>query len=184
MADPFLGEIRMVGFTFAPRGWAFCAGQLLALAQNQALFALLGTTYGGNGQTTFGLPNLGGRVPVGTGQSPGATNVILGEIAGTNNTTLTTSQMPTHNHSIIVSGGGTLASTEPGTAHTPASGSYLAASDQRNRQFASSGSATLAAAPITANAAMSGGSQPLSIMQPYLGINFIIALEGIFPSRN
>jgi len=98
MSDPFLGEIRMVGFNFAPRGWAMCQGQLLSIAQNNALFALLGTLYGGDGQTTFGLPDYRGRSPVGMGQGPGLSAVVQGEMAGTENVTLTLNQMPMHNH--------------------------------------------------------------------------------------
>ena len=105
MSDPYLGEIRMVGFNYAPYGWAFCAGQTMSVPQNAALFALLGVIYGGNGQTTFQLPDLRGRSPVGMGQGPGLSNIVLGEAAGTESTTLTMSNMPTHTHTASVSGG-------------------------------------------------------------------------------
>src|SRR3954468_23228168 len=100
MSEPFLGEIRMFGGNFAPRGWAFCNGQILSIAQNTALFSLLGTTYGGNGQTTFGLPDLRGRVAVSAGQGPGLSNYSLGELAGSESVTLTSANMPAHNHSV------------------------------------------------------------------------------------
>src|SRR3982750_2476369 len=103
MSEPFLAEIIMFGGNFAPRGWAFCSGQILSIAQNTALFALLGTTYGGNGQTTFALPDLRGRAPIGTGQGPGLTNILLGELSGTQSVTLTSQQMPAHNHSVNAS---------------------------------------------------------------------------------
>ena len=98
MSEPFLGEIRMVGFNFAPQGWAFCQGQIMSIAQNTALFSLLGTMYGGNGQTTFGLPDLQGRSPVGIGQGPGLSPIVQGEMAGTENVTLLASNMPMHTH--------------------------------------------------------------------------------------
>lgn len=193
MSQPFLGEIRMVGFTFAPRGWAFCHGQILSIAQNTALFSLLGTTYGGNGTTTFALPNLGGRIPVGEGQSPGTSTHILGQMAGTENVTLTTAQMPAHDHSLAISGesinlaqqassgNGTIA--EPGPTAVPAKvASGLNALDA----YSTDADTTLhpVTGTITGNTQLNGSSLPFDVMQPYTVINFVIALEGLFPSRN
>ena len=168
MLEPFIGQTIMVGFNFAPRGWAFCNGQLLAIAQNTALFSLLGTTYGGNGQTTFALPDLRGRTPVGAYGFP----VTLGERAGVENVTLATSQIPAHAHSVN-------ASTAPGTTRNP--GNALYGTTPALLHGPSSGS------PVQLDArtiAQAGGSQPHNNMQPYLAVNFCIALMGIFPSRN
>ncbi|MDQ1357508.1 MAG: hypothetical protein QOE07_1185 [Acidimicrobiaceae bacterium] len=171
MSEPFLGEIRTFGFNFAPRGWAFCAGQLLAISQNTALFSLLGTTYGGNGQTTFALPDLRGRVGISVGQGPGLENYDLGEVNGAESVTLTPGQMPTHAHNVVANGGAASA-TRPGgavPAQTAAS-SYAPAPDGTNMNPG-----------MIANA---GGSQPFDNRQPFLVLNFCIALQGIFPSRN
>ena len=173
--QPFLGEIRNFGFNFAPRGWASCNGQLLSIAQNTALFSLLGTTYGGNGQTTFALPDLRGRVPVGMGNGPGLSPIVQGEMAGQESHTLIASEMPQHNHVLN-------AKTAGGNQGGP-SGNLLAASDQRNSQYATSatsGDTTMAATTI----GTAGGNQPHNNMQPFLGSNFAIAVEGIFPARN
>ena len=174
MASPFLGEIKMFGGNFAPRGYAFCSGQILPIAQNTALFSLLGTTYGGNGQTTFALPDLRGRVPVHQGQGPGLSPYDLGQVGGTETTTLTVNQMPSHNHFIAANSG-------PGTTAAPASNAALAASTARDRLYTTNATNTNLA---PASLSPTGGNQPVSILQPYLVINFIIALEGIFPSRN
>ena len=168
MSEPFIGEVQIFGFNFAPRGWAFCSGAQLSIAQNTALFSLLGTTYGGNGQTTFALPDLRGRTPVGGYGFP----VTLGEQAGVENVTLTTAQVPAHAHSVNASAaagttrnpGNALYGVTPAALHGPSSGSPVQL-DPR----------TVAAA---------GGSQPHNNMQPYVAINFCIALQGIFPSRN
>jgi microcystin-dependent protein len=171
MADPFIGEIRMFGFNFNPRGWAFCAGQLLPISQNTALFSLIGTYYGGNGQTTFGLPDLRGRVGISMGQGPGLPNYNIGQAGGTETVTLTQNQMPQHSHPMAANNGS-------GTASRPSGG-----------VLANSGASQYAAAPDgtimnPASIGLSGGNQPFSIIQPYLTINFCIALSGIFPSRN
>lgn len=177
MAQPFLGEIRMFGGNFAPVGWAFCNGQLMAIAQNTALFAILGTTYGGDGQTTFALPDLRARMPVHVGQGNGLSPYLLGETIGETSHTLTLSEMPTHGHALNAD------ASAPASANT-AAGNALGK--------AASGTTTppVYAAP-TAFVAMasgavgpSGGSQPHENRQPYLGLSFIIALEGVFPSRN
>jgi microcystin-dependent protein len=168
--EPFLGQILLVPYNFAPRGWALCNGQILSIAQNTALFSLLGTTYGGNGQTTFALPDLRGRVPVGSGQGPGLASYDLGAVAGTETVTLLTSEMPAHNHMVQASNG------------------YSAATPEN--AFPGSDSATSiydAAANTTMNPMMigaAGGSQPHENRQPYQVLNYIIALEGIFPSRS
>ena len=205
MSDPFLGEIRMVGFNFAPRGWAFCDGHLMSIAQNSALFALLGTMYGGNGQTTYALPDLRGRSPVGVGQGPGLGGIVQGEMGGVENTTLLASQMPVHNHGVpatssAVSVSGQVAvpvSTDTASVASPAN-AVPAASTSNGRPFpmygaTPSGNATLAPFNLTLSGSASssatetgvaGGSQPLPIRNPYLGVNFVIALEGIFPARD
>lgn len=189
MSEPFLGEIRMVGFNFAPRGWAYCNGQMMAIAQNTALFSLLGTIYGGNGQTTFGLPDLRSRVPMHWGQGPGLSNYVQGEVQGSETMTLNTNQIPAHVHTVSGSVTGVSASTKEGTERAPTAASMLAASGQRDLQFIP---AADAGTPVTVttnqtfsgNTQSAGGNQPFSILQPSLTVTFIIATEGIFPSRN
>lgn len=170
MSEPFIAEIILFGGNFAPRGWALCQGQLLSIAQNTALFSILGTTYGGNGTTTFALPDLRGRVPVGTGTGPGLPNVDLGEVSGERNHTLIVTEIPQHNHT-------TVTTSDRGTTDRPGSGVLLA---RGNALAAPSSPVALAPQSI----GFTGGSQPHNNMQPYLGMNYIIALEGIFPSRN
>lgn len=173
MSEPFIAQITMFGGNFAPRGWAFCQGQILSIAQNTALFSLLGTTFGGNGQTTFALPDLRGRVPLGPGQGPGLPSFDLGEVAGEPTHTLIVTEMPAHNHT-------TRASNVAGNSTSP-SGNNLAVSSTRDAVYTSTApNASMAAGNVGAT----GGSQPHNNMQPYLGISFIIALEGIYPSRN
>lgn len=201
MSDPFMGEIRMVGFNFAPRGWATCQGQIMAIAQNSALFALLGTIYGGNGQTTFGLPNFSGRSPVGQGTGPGLTPITIGEVAGTENITMNINQMPMHTHVATASSStGTAqiavpAATTGTTQATPSTGTVLGpiAAAGRAGTLYCTGAADTTLAPFNSNVTVqaptitvgtAGSSQPLPLRNPYLGTNFIIALEGIFPSRN
>jgi microcystin-dependent protein len=172
MADAFIGEIRIFAGTFAPVGWAFCQGQLLAIAQNDALFSLIGTTYGGDGQTTFALPDLRGRFPVHQGQGPGLSNYTIGEITGTETVTLTVPQLPNHTHTANAGSGGNNLSPAGNVWATDAGGNTAAYSDTSN--------ASMAATAI----GVAGGSQPHDNIQPFLGVNFIIALEGIFPPRN
>jgi microcystin-dependent protein len=187
MSEPFIGEIIMFAGNFAPRGWALCQGQLLSIAQNTALFSILGTTYGGNGQTTFGLPDLRGRAPIGQGQGPGLPPTVLGEVAGTPTHTMIITEMPMHNHPFQGSQG---ASTNDGNDTQP--GGNLPAiatvnvsnTDYQVTAYRSGAQPDAQLAGFTGTVGIAGGSQPFSIMQPYLGINFIIALEGIFPSRN
>jgi len=174
MASPFLAEVKMFAGNFAPRGYAFCSGQILAIAQNTALFSLLGTTYGGNGQTTFALPDLRGRVPIHQGQGPGLSSYTLGEMAGTETVTLTQNQLPAHSHLIAANSGA-------GNNAAPANNMVLAASTARDRLY------TTNAANVTlspGSVSQVGGSQPTPNIQPYLVLNFIIAIEGIYPSRN
>jgi microcystin-dependent protein len=168
--EPFIGQIQMFGFNFAPRGWALCNGQLLSIAQNTALFSLLGTTYGGNGQTTFALPNLQGRVPMHQGNGGGLTPRVMGEQSGTETVTLISTQMPQHNHTVNAA---TNATSKNPSANLP--GLTAAGSSY-------SPTASVQMSPTMINP--SGGSQPHENMQPFLVVNFCIALEGIFPSRN
>lgn len=165
MSQPFLGEVKMTGFTFAPRGWAHCNGQILSIAQNTALFSLLGTTYGGNGQTTFALPDLRSRVPV----HPGST-ISLGQQSGEEMHTLIQSEIPQHSH---IPQGNTGAPDSSGP-----SGAAWATSP--SNAYATTANATMNPASVAA----AGGSQPHENMPPFLVVNFVIALQGIFPSRN
>ena len=165
MSEPFLSEIKIISWNFAPKGWAFCNGQFLPINQNQALFSLLGTTYGGNGQTTFALPDLRGRIPIHFGSGH-----TLGEAAGAESVTLTLQQLPTHLHFMG-------ASSQNADIDIP-TGANLAAFNNGYRQATN----LVAITPTTISSV--GGSQPHTNMQPYLTLNFIIALQGIFPSRN
>ncbi len=171
MTSPFIGEIIIFAGNFAPRGYALCNGQILSLAQNTALFAILGTTYGGDGETTFALPNLQSRVPIHFGTGPGLSPYVLGQASGVENVTLSQPQMPQHSHNIAASDGAASATRPAGSV--PAKTSESA--------YASSPDGTLMSASMVSAA---GGSQPHSNIQPYLALNFCIALTGIFPSRN
>lgn len=173
MSQSFLGQIILVPYNFAPRGYAFCQGQILPIAQNTALFSLLGTTYGGNGQTTFALPDLRGRVPNGTGQGPGLSNYVLGQLAGEENHTLIQTEMPAHTHALRCY-------TEDGNQGNP-NPNVLATSGAAPPPYSNqTPNASMAATAITA----AGGSQPHNNLSPYLTLNYCIALQGIFPSRN
>lgn len=180
MASPFIGQIIPFAGTFAPRGWAFCNGQLLPINQNTALFALIGTQFGGNGSTTFGLPNLQGRVVVGAGQLAGGASYPSGSSGGSENVTLTVAQMPTHNHNVN-------ADATVGTQGSPA-GANIAESVGDNRDGSLNAYTTgTPGSPVQLNTttiAGQGGNQAHSNLQPYQAINYIIALQGIFPSRN
>jgi microcystin-dependent protein len=171
--EPYLAEIKMFGGNFRPRSYELCHGQLLSIAYNTALFALIGTTYGGDGQVTFALPDFRGRRPIGTGQGPGLSNYDLGQIGGSESVTLLTSNMPAHIHTISLN-----CSNNGATSNSPA-GNFHAVSEE-NPAYNSSASSAMP--PSTTG--VSGSSQPISLISPYLGINFIIAVEGIFPSRN
>jgi len=166
MGTPFLGEIKMISWNFNPKGWAFCNGQFLPINQNQALFAILGTTYGGNGQTTFALPDLRGRIPIHVGQGN-----TLGQAGGQQAHTLTISELPAHNHSIS------------GNSGDPNVGVVNAATWAKlGGEYTSSFTALTTMHPSSVTNV--GGSQPHNNMAPYLVINFIIALQGVFPSQN
>lgn len=162
--DPYIGEIRMFAGTFAPSGWAFCQGQTMQISSNPALFALLGTTYGGNGVTTFALPDLRDRVPVGFSNT-----ISLGSTGGQSTTALTVSNLPAHNHSI-------LASTAVGTTNIP-SNAVMANSSTLDKEFAGVSDTSMTPTGTT------GSGVPINNMQPFIGINFIIALQGIFPPQ-
>ena len=172
MGSPFVGEIRMFGGNFAPQGWAFCDGQILAIAQNDALFALLGTTYGGDGVTTFNLPDLRGRVPVHQGNLSGGSGYTIGEIGGLESVTVTVNQMPGHVHPALCSSAGA-------TSPRPAGGVW-AVGDVFAFTPGANANGTMNAGAVGA----AGSSQPHDNMVPFLAINFIISLFGIFPSQN
>jgi microcystin-dependent protein len=187
--DPYLAEIRLFGGTFAPRQWMLCQGQLLPISEYDALFALLGTTYGGDGQTTFGLPDLRGRRAVHAGQGPGLSNYYLGEMSGKEQVTITPSTMPIHGHPIIgdisVTMGVFGSSGDPDSA-TPKN-SYFATADENI--YGTPADSPFGAPQVTTgfagmSLAVTGGSQPIDIVSPYQALNFIICVEGIFPSRN
>lgn len=172
--DQFIGEIRLFAGNFAPRGWAFCNGQLLPLSQYQALYAILGIVYGGDGRTTFAIPDLRGRVPVHSGYSegPGVDKVEPGQKSGTNTNTLSIGNLPPHNHSIM-------ASNQPGTSGDP-SNNFPANSGSTDKEYAANAN-TVMNAQVTSP---TGAGQPVNNMQPYLGLNYIISLTGVYPSRD
>ncbi|MES2112207.1 MAG: tail fiber protein [Bacteroidota bacterium] len=176
--EPYVGQISMFGGNFAPRGWQMCNGQLLAISQWSALFSILGTTYGGDGVTTFALPNLQSRIPIHWGSGPGLSPYAIGEITGSESVTLTSQQMPMHNHLVN-------ANSQAATQSTP--GTFLLALSNDPAASTVINTYTDAAADSTMNPAMimpAGGSQPHNNIQPVLAITFIIALEGVYPSRN
>jgi microcystin-dependent protein len=170
MSEPFLAEVRMVGFNFAPRGWAFCDGQILPINQNQSLYSLLGTTYGGDGRTTFALPDLRGRSPIHVGRSNGGGGHLLGQKSGEETHTLTVNEMPQHRH---------VAQASSQTGNNPIPVDHILAS--ANNLYRSPTDLTALVAGTIANV---GGGQAHDNMQPYLAVNFCIALQGLFPSRN
>jgi len=171
MADPFVAEIRIFPFNFAPKGWAWCDGQLLPLSQNTALFSLLGTTYGGNGKSNFALPDLQGRAPMQPGQGPGLSLHDLGETGGSETVALLESEIPSHSHAMS-------ASTQLGLENSP-QGQNVAAGDGINLYAPASNLSPMAAEML----APAGGDQPHNNLQPYLTCYFLIALQGVFPPR-
>ena len=173
MADPFVAEIRIFPFNFAPRGWAWCNGQLMPISQNTALFSLLGTTYGGDGKSTFALPNLQGSAPMQPGQGPGLSLHDLGETGGVETVTLLESEMPSHSHALRAN------SQDPADVQAPSPNVFLSLSS-KGRGYAPSASLT----PMSGQTvAPTGGSQPHNNMMPYLTFYFNIALQGVFPPR-
>ncbi len=174
----FIAHVCMFGGSFAPRSWAFCHGQLLPISQYTALFSIVGTTYGGNGQTTFGLPDFRGRIPVGEGGGPGLSYMTLGEAAGTPITYLTVNNIPQHSH---VPSASIPVKTSAGNTTNPAN---AVISGGNASTYAPAANATENLAGISAVVNPAGSSQPFANSMPSLGINFVIALEGIFPSRN
>ena len=171
MTTPFIGSIKMFGGNFAPRNYAFCAGQLIPISQNDALFALIGTTYGGDGQNTFALPDLRGRTPIHRGTGPSGTTYLMGEVVGSETVTLTGTQLPAHTHVLGANSG-------PGNLPGPTGGVWAQSSGSQNY-------GPTVDTPMSSSAVgIAGGSQPHDNMQPFLAINFIIALFGIFPSQN
>lgn len=172
MSSPFVSEIRMVGFNFPPRGWAYCNGQILPISQNTALFSLLGTMYGGDGKSTFALPDLQGSAPMYFGQGPGLSQYFQGEIDGASTVTLLTSEMPAHTHNVQVVADLATNSGLPGSSNIGIA----------NITTYNPGSVSVQMSPLSVSPA--GSSQPHNNMQPYLTLNFIIALQGIFPARN
>jgi microcystin-dependent protein len=177
MDDPLLGEIRQIPFNYAPRGWAFCNGQLLPIAQYQALFSLLGTMYGGDGQTTFALPDLRGRVPVSNGQLPGGSSYTLGQTGGLDAVTLITTELPAHTHPVT----GTMQTAAFGDPSSP-QGNYLAS--DANAQFGAGPASATMGGTAQGTSANAGGSQPHENRQPLLALNYVISLQGAYPTRN
>ena len=174
MSEPFIAEIRIFAGTFAPRNWAFCNGQLLPIAQNTALFSLVGTTYGGDGRTTFGLPDLRGRAPMQWGTGPGLSPRSLGQTGGAETRTLSQPKLPSHTHQLQCADGD--ADTEDPTGSLLAKSSPLG-----DRQFGTGGNPTPMHPDVIG---MTGGNQAHNNLPPYLAVNFIIALQGLFPSRS
>ncbi|MFC0351734.1 phage tail protein [Undibacterium danionis] len=174
MADQFVGEIRLMACNFAPSGWAMCNGQIMAISQNTALFSLLGTTYGGNGASTFALPNLQGRAIMHPDQGSGLTSHYLGETGGTESVTLTKNEMPAHNHRL-------LATHAIATTSSPANAAYAVGANAKPQYGPASGSpGTMHASTLVPT----GNGTAHNNMQPFLAMNFVIALNGIFPSRS
>jgi microcystin-dependent protein len=179
MATPYIGEIKLFAGNFEIRGWAFCNGQLLSIADYDALYALIGTTYGGDGVNTFGLPNLQSRIALHQGQGPGLTNRVIGEASGAESVTLLPANLPAHTHQAI-------ATTVPGTASAPANAlpATPALASTEFLYLSGGASGTTDAPPAPASVSSAGGNQPHDNIMPILALNYLIALEGIFPSQN
>lgn len=180
--DGYIGEIRLFAPNFAPRSWAFCNGQLLLINQNQALFSILGTYYGGNGVTTFALPDLRSKTAIGVGQGPGLSNYNIGQVTGSAATTLNASQLPPHTHTTVT---GTIkmpTTSQPADSESPV-GNYFA-NDGSNKFDPQNDGVTMKPANVNLAAANLSNSTPVNNMMPYLAINYIICLQGYFPSRN
>jgi microcystin-dependent protein len=180
--EPFIGEIKILGFNFPPRGYTLCSGQLISIAENTALFSLIGTNYGGDGQVTFGLPDLQGRAPIGQGQGPGLPDYVIGQKGGNTQTTITVANMPAHSHPAQGITVNMPVSNNNGDVSDP-SGAYLAkGSSDIYSSVATSNS--YGALTVAGQTGITGSNTPIDITNPYLAINYSIALEGIFPSRN
>ncbi len=171
--DPFLGEILLFAGNFAPRGWAYCEGQLLPISQYSALFSILGTTYGGDGRTTFALPDLRGRAPISPGNGPGLSSYRLGQKGGAESHTLTIANLPSHNHTVT-----TTMDADPGTTSTPGPGLVPA---EASEDIYGPGTSAVSTDHVST---LAGGNQAVSNMPPFLALNYIIALQGTFPSRS
>lgn len=174
--QPYIGSIAMFAGNFAPSGYALCQGQILPISQNTALFSILGTTYGGNGQTTFALPDLQGRAPIGAGQGLGLSNINLGQPGGGESASITTNNMPSHTHTLA-------ASSQPGGQATP-QGNVIAVPVDSTGNPGTAFNPTSNVQMASASIGPAGNGQPMSIRNPFLGINYIIALQGIYPSRS
>jgi microcystin-dependent protein len=182
--NPYLANVTMFAGNFAPRGWMFCQGQLLAIAQNDALFALIGTTYGGDGITTFALPDFRGRKAVHPGTGAGLSTIVLGQVSGTPSVTMAPGNVPIHTHTVVNIALTPQGSSVAGTQNTP-NNNYPAPKPGTNAFSTASSGTVLGTATSSANTPASpAGGVPIDITQPYLAVNFIIAVEGIFPSRN
>jgi microcystin-dependent protein len=189
--DPFIGEIKMVGFNFAPKGYAFCNGALMSISQNSALFSLLGTTFGGDGVQTFGLPDYRSRSPVGMGTGPGLSAITQGEISGQENTTLLLSNMPAHSHTAMLSGASATPTAFNGAGNLtdPTDAAFANTSNAARDAFESfaaksSSLVNMAPIPVAGNVqvGMAGSGMPVALRNHFLGTNFIIATEGVYPS--
>ena len=175
MADPFVAEIRMFPFNFAPKGWAFCNGQIMPISQNTALFSLLGTTYGGDGKSNFALPNMQGNAPIHAGQGPGLSLYDLGQTGGSETVTLLESEIPSHSHAMMS------APTIVAADSNICTGNSMGKSSQGSAYSAFNAANVVQLSPDAL--ALAGGEQPHNNMQPYLTLNFCIALQGVFPPR-
>lgn len=198
MIEAYLGEIRMFAGNYAPEGWAFCAGQELPISSNTALYSILGTTYGGNGTSTFKLPNLQGRVPLCAGQSPGTSHYLAGQSSGQEQQSLSPAQIPAHTHSIDLNATASLtlaqqASTDAANASTPGDTvvpAKISTGITATNAYSNNANTTLkpmtgnATVKLEGNSGITGAGSPVSVMQPYTAVSFIIALEGIYPSKN
>ena len=184
--DEFMGVIKIFAGNFAPKGWAFCNGQLLSISQNSALFSLLGTTYGGDGQTSFALPDLRGRAPIHFGQGPGLSNYIQGQVSGTETNSLTIANMPTHNHPVVAS---MSVSSQNADQAVAVSGASIASPGQQvSRNFEptlgfNSAAPNVNVSGLSVQEGYAGGNTPVNNIQPILAVNYIICLYGIYPSR-
>lgn len=178
-SDPFLGQMALFPYNFCPRGWTEASGQVMPIAENTALFSLLGTTYGGNGQTTFALPDLRGRVPIGQGQGSGLSNYDIGQVGGSENKTLNVNEMPAHTH---VATGRVKVTYGAGTQADPTRANF--AVNTSNNFTTAATTNNMKADNVEVIVSPAGGNQPFSIVQPYLAMRWCISLQGVFPSRN